>query len=186
MKKSVKKSISKCDEIEAILIRQQVESLINEENSLLQEHLKTCLHCQNYGRQLANLHSAMAIDQGSPLKPDPSIRQIVMNQMRKRKPEKQGILNSWWQGLSKILEYRIPVYQGLIGVACGLLIVVLIRYFPLSNQPKLEPPPFQSQMADTTVYQINVIKNLQIIEDQKIGKNVMEDSLLTRFIVTAM
>jgi len=186
MKKSFKKPINKCSEFEALLIRQNLESLSAVENSLLQQHLKTCIHCQNYGRELTNLQSAMAIDQTSPLKPDPSIRQVVMNQMLKRKPEKQGILNSWWQWLSKILAYRIPVYQGLIGVTCGLLIFVLIHYFPISNQPGLERPHHQTQIADTILYQINVIKNLQIIEQQKIGKSVSEDSLLTRFIVSSL
>jgi hypothetical protein len=186
MKKSSKKPIDKCNEMEALLIRQNIESLSAAENILLQQHLKTCIHCQNYRRQLTNLQSVMAISQTSRLKPDPSIREIVMKQMLKRKPETQGILNSFWQWISKILEYRIPVYQGLIGVACGLLIVILIRYFPVSNQGGMDHSQHQLQIADTTVYQINVVKNLQIIEQQKIGKNVSEDSLLTRFIVSAM
>jgi hypothetical protein len=41
-------------------------------------------------------------------------------------------------------------------------------------------------IANTTLYQIDVIKNPQIIEQQKIMKNVSEDSLLTRFVVTAL
>lgn len=185
MKKSLTTPPTECDEIELLLLRQQVERLSSEENSRLQQHLKICIHCQNYGRQLANLHHAMAIDPTGHLTPDPAIRTVVMNRLRQRKPEKQGILNSLWQWLSKVLEYRIPVYQGLVGVACGLLIFVLVKYFPNSGRSGWERSQHQFHLADTTVYQINVIQNLDLIEDQKIGKSVLEDSLLTRFVVTA-
>ncbi len=186
MKKSHQKSSNGCNEIEELLIQQNLETLSAAEHRLLQQHLKTCTHCKHYTRQLANLQSSLNIDQHSPLKPDPSIRNSVIKKMLRRKLALAGILNSLWQWTSKILEYRIPVYQGLIGVACGLLIFILIRYFPASNQSGMERSHNQLPAADTTLYQINVIKNLQIIEQQKIGKNVKEDSLLTRFIVSAL
>lgn len=46
--------------------------------------------------------------------------------------EKQGRLNSLWQWLSNVGEYRIPVYQELVGVAGGLLMFVSVKYFPNS------------------------------------------------------
>jgi len=129
----------------------------------------------------------MIVDQKSSLRPDPMTRQSLINRMDRLKPNKYRFFNLLWQRLLSMLEYRIPVYQGLIGVACCLLIFVVIHSFSRSSQPQSGSFKYYSQMiADTTFSQINVIKNLQIIEQQKIGKNVSEDTLLTRFIVSSM
>ncbi len=186
MKDSSQNRKIKCDNIEDLLIKQNIENLSAEESDLLHKHLKACKHCQSYQHELAYIQRSMLMDQKNPLKPDPAIRQIVTKQMLRRKPGQQGLLNSFWQWLLNFLDYRIPVYQGLFGIACGLFIFALIHYFPLPDQSVMKHSPYQLQIADTTLYQINVIKNLQIIEQQKIGKNVSEDSVLTRFIVKAM
>lgn len=186
MRKLHKNQTIKCEEIEELLIRQNIENFSEEENSILQNHLKTCKRCQSYQNQLTFIQTSIPISQKSPLKPDPAIRQAVINKINTFKPQKYNIVDSLWQRILNILEYRIPIYQGLIGIACSLLIFVAINYFSLSSQRELERPRYQNMMADTTFYQINVIKNLQIIEQQKIGKNVREDSLLTRFIVSSM
>ncbi|UCE04558.1 MAG: hypothetical protein JSW07_13120 [bacterium] len=176
----------RCEDIEELLIRQNFEDLTGNEKSLLQEHVKTCNQCRNYQHQLVNFQNSMTISQKSPLRPDPGIRQTVMDRMNALKPKKYRIFDSLWQRLLHILEYRIPVYQGLIGIACSLLFFVVINYFSFSNQPQSGSSQYHKMMADTTFHQINVIKNLQIIEQQKIGKNVSEDTLLTRFIFSTM
>ncbi len=186
MKDLHKNQTMKCEAVEQLLIKQGIERLSADENSLLQNHLKTCIHCQEYQNQLVSIRSSITINQKSPLKPDPAIHQSLMNRMKTLKPNKQWFFDSFWQRLLNVLEYRIPVYQGLIGLACSLLIFVVINYFSFSSQHQAVTPQYEMRMADTTFYQLNVIKNLQIIEQQKIGKNVSEDSLLTRFIVSSM
>lgn len=186
MKYSHKNQTVKCDAVEELLIKQNFESLSEDKNTLLQNHLKNCKHCQDYQNQLASLPSSITISEKSLLKPDPAIRQSLLNRMKALKPKKHRVFDSLWQKMLSILDYRIPVYQGLIGLACSLLIFVVIHYFSFSNQHQPGSPQYELSMADTTFYQINVIKNLQIIEQQKIGKNVREDSLLTRFIVSSM
>jgi len=185
MKHSHKNQIVKCDAVEELLIKQSIEKLSADENSLLQNHLKTCVHCQKYQNQLAFIQTSMSVSQKSQLKPNPAIRQSLLNRMKVLKPKKHGTVDSLWQKLLNLLEYRIPVYQGLIGLACSLLIFVVIHHFSFSNQHLPASPQYELRMSDTTFYQMNVIKNLQIIEQQKIGKNVREDSLLTRFIVSS-
>jgi len=186
MKESNKIGNIRCEDIEGLLIRQNFEDLTGNEKSLLQEHVKTCNQCRNYQHHLMNFQNSMAISKKSQLRPDPVIRQTLMDRMNALKPKNYRIVDSLWQRLLNILEYRIPVYQGLIGIACCLLIFVGINYFSFSNQPHSESLQYTKMMADTTFYQINVIENLQIIEQQKIGKNISEDTLLTRFIVSSM
>ncbi len=186
MKELYSNQTIKCEDIEELLIRQNFERLSENENSFLQNHLKICNRCRSYQNQLAYMQTSMPISQKSPLKPDPVIRQALINRMNALKPKKYHIFDSFWKWILNILEYRIPVYQGLIGIACGLLIFVTINHFSFSNRPQSGSSQYHQIMADTTFYQINVIKNLQIIEQQKIGKNVSEDTLLTRFIVSSM
>ncbi|MBN1684735.1 MAG: hypothetical protein JW855_04815 [Gammaproteobacteria bacterium] len=186
MKNVYKNQIVKCDTVEDLLIKQSIEILSADENSLLENHLKTCVHCQEYQNQLVSIQSSMTIDQKSQLKPDPAIHQLLKQRMNAFKPIKHRTVDSPWQRFRNILEYRIPVYQGLIGLACSILIFVAINYFSLSNHQQTRSSEYSINMADTTFYQINVINNLQIIEQQKIGRNVKEDSLLTRFIVSSM
>jgi len=186
MKDLHKNRTIKCDTAEELLIKQGIERLSADENSLLQNHLKTCIHCQDYQNQLTSLQRLIPINEKSPLKPDPAIRQSLLNRMKALKSSKHRTVDSPWQRLLNILEYRIPVYQGLIALACSLLIFITINYFSFSSPHQPGTPQYETRMADTTFYQINVINNLQIIEQQKIGKNVSEDTLLTRFIVSSM
>jgi hypothetical protein len=186
MKNLHKNQTMKCDAIEQLIIKQGIEKLSADENNILQSHLKSCVHCQDYQNQLVSLQSSIMISVKSSLQPDPAILQNLMKRMNAFKSPKHRTVDSPWQKLLNILEYRIPVYQGLIGLACSLLIFVAINYFSFSSQHKTGSSEYSINVADSSFYQINVIKNLQIIEQQKIGKNVREDSLLTRFIVSSM
>jgi hypothetical protein len=186
MKNLHKNQTMKCDTVKQLIIKQGIETLSADENNILQSHLKTCVPCQDYHNQLVSLQSSIMISVKSPLQPDPAIHPNLMKRMNAFKSPKHRAVDSPWQKLLNILEYRIPVYQGLIGLACSLLIFVAINYFSFSSQHKTGSSEYSINVADSSCYQINVIKNLQIIEQQKIGKNVREDSLLTRFIVSSM
>lgn len=176
---------NRCGDIEELLIKQKSEILSEKEIALLQNHLKTCKHCQSYQTRLAYIQASMPISKNSPLKPDPAIRQSLINRMKALKPQKYWGIDSLRQKILTVLEYRIPVYQGLIGLACSWLIFVAIQYFSFL-QSRSVSSEYYRMMSDAKYYQINVIQNLQIIEQQKIGKTVREDSLLTRFVVSSM
>ena len=176
----------KCEDIEKLLIKQEIENLSREERNLIQQHVQTCINCQDYQTQLASIENSMEINQSSLLQPDPAIRQKLINRFEVLKAKKHRFINIIWQSLLSMLEYRIPVYQGLIGVASFILIFVVIHSSSFSFRHQADRLNYTPMMADTTFSEINVIKNLQIIEHQKIGKNVNEDSLLTRFIVSSM
>jgi len=186
MKNLHKNQKMKCDAVEELLIKQGIETLSADENRLLENHLKACVHCQEFQNRLVSIQSTMKIDQKKPLRPDPAIRRILMKRMNAAKLGKLRTVDLAWQRIMNLLEYRIPVYQGLIGLACSILIFVAINYFSFSNRHQSVDPVYRTTVADTVFYQINVINNLQIIEQQKVGKNASEDTLLTRFIVSSM
>jgi hypothetical protein len=85
-----------------------------------------------------------------------------------------------------MLQYRIPVYQGVIGMAVSLLIFFAVNYFSiLTKHYPIASPEFRAN-GEVTATQLNVINSLEILEQQKKGRSVNEDTLLTRFIVTTM
>jgi hypothetical protein len=175
------KSNSTCADIEKLLIKNNDEELSKAEHLLLQQHLQNCDQCQNFQRILTNMQSAMQINKDR-LIPDPSIRLNIIRQMKK----KGDIFSVVWNYLKRALDYRIPVYQGLIGIGTCLLIVVAAHYLPFGYQQDRIESLSDVQFKDVAINQINVLSELTIIEQQKIGINVNEDTLLTKFIVPSM
>ncbi len=184
MKESNKKSNANCDDVEELLIKKEIDKLTPDENLLVEKHLKFCERCRTYQSTLSSLQNSMQISPDEKLTPDPAIRQNIIQKMKALKPEEKGIFKSGWQYIRTALEYRIPVYQ-------TLLIVVLIPFIffavdQLFLTPDHEPENLQgiAQIEPLVSSQIGVLDNLDVIDQQKIGISVREDTSLTRFIVT--
>jgi len=101
--------------------------------------------------------------------------------MRHKKVE---VLRNGWQTIRNMLGYRIPVYQALLGAGLILVGFWMINKHSLSIDRKPSKLPNFIQMDTPTSSQMNVIKNLNMIDEQKIGWSVKEDSALTRYFVT--
>jgi hypothetical protein len=186
MKKSNKNSNISCAEIERLLIKKNIEGLTDSEQLLLNEHLKYCGRCIQFQRALVNIKGSMEIKTDNGLLPYHAVRQNLIKRMESIKKEKQSMLNTFLQPVRNILEYRIPVYQAAIGIAVVLLISIVNIKMPFSSQKK--PLNLQDAFAieDSISYQYNFINKLQIIDSQKIGINVKEDTMFTKYIVTSM
>ncbi len=106
--------------------------------------------------------------------------------MKSRQPKRISFVQVIWQKLLGMLQYRIPVYQGVIGMAVSLLIFLAVNFFSISTKHHPIASPEFRAMGEVAATQLNVINSLEIIEQQKIGRSVSEDTLLTRFVVTTM
>jgi hypothetical protein len=184
MKEPNKKSSTNCDDIEQLLIKRNIDGLTQNENLLVEKHLKFCERCKNYQSTLLNLQESMQIEPEEKLIPDPAIRQNIIQRMRAAQSKEQGIFQNGWQYIRTALEYRIPVYQTLLGIVLIFLISLSINRLFLT--PEKEPLKLQSfaQIETLTSSQMSVIENLDILDQQKIGRTVKEDPSLTRFTVT--
>ncbi|HEX9975564.1 MAG TPA: hypothetical protein VGD14_26165 [bacterium] len=186
MKDFNQSKITNCKQAEELLVRQVLEDLIENETQELNDHLKICVHCQSYRHQLINFQQSMNIENSRLLKPDPAIRQKIIQQMKSRQPKRVSFVQVIWQRLLGMLQYRIPVYQGVLGMAISLLIFLAVNYFSISTKHHPIAFPEFRAMGEVAATQVNVINSLEILEQQKIGRSVNEDTLLTRFIVTTM
>jgi len=186
MKKSNENPHINCDDIGQLLIKKSIDELTEDENLLLEEHLKSCDRCQTYQNTLLSLQHSMKTGAEEKLIPDPAIRQNIIRQMKTLKPVETGIFSKGWHLIRSIFEYRIPVYQPLAGVVLIVLIFLASRQLPLSPDQKTPELHSLTRIETPTPAQMSVIDNLEIIKQQKIGQNVKEDTTLTRFIVTTM
>ena len=86
----------------------------------------------------------------------------------------------------KALDYRIPVYQGIVGLAMIIIIILVIdnldKYERVSKTETIDY--FSSE--ELPFKQINIFDNLKIIEKQQIGKSVKDDTILTQLMFSAM
>ena len=128
----------------------------------------------------------MQIGLADKLTPDPAIRQNIVQRMRTVKLQEARNYRSTWRYLRNIFGYRVPVYQALFGMVLILLIFVTVRQFSLSSDQKALKMQSLTETEAPILSQLSVIDNLEIVEGQKIGRNIKEDTTLTRFIVTAM
>ncbi|MCI0496362.1 zf-HC2 domain-containing protein [candidate division KSB1 bacterium] len=186
MKDFNQSKIANCEHTEELLVRQIFEDLTENETQDLNDHLKICEHCQSYRLQLTSFQQSMNIENSRLLKPDPAIRKRIIQQIKSLQPAKASFIQIIWQKLLGIMQYRIPVYQGVIGMAVSLFILFAVNNFSFAPKRVLKVAPEFHARNEAIVPQLNVVNSLEIIEQQKIGRSVSEDTLLTRFVVTTM
>ncbi|MCU0645923.1 MAG: zf-HC2 domain-containing protein [bacterium] len=186
MKDFNQSKIANCEHAEELLVRQIFEDLTENETQDLNDHLKICMHCQSYRLQLTSFQQSINIENSRLLKPDPAIRKRIIRQMKSWQPKRISFVQVIWQRLLGMLQYRIPVYQGVIGMAVSLLIFLAVNYFSISTKHAPKVAPEFHAMKEVAATQVNVINSLDILEQQKIGRSAIEDTSLTRFIVTAL
>jgi hypothetical protein len=184
MKEPNKKSGTNCDDIEQLLIKKNIDELTPDENLLVEKHLKFCERCRGYQSTLLSLQDSMQICSEEKLIPDPAIHQNIIQRMKTLRPEQTGIFKSGWQYIRNMLEYRIPVYQTLLGIVLILLISFSINTLFLTTQKESSKLQVFAQMEPLAYSQMEVLDNLDIIDQQKIGISAKEDTSLTRFLVT--
>ena len=186
MKKSSENSKPNCEDIQRLLVNKVSDELTRDEDRLLEGHLKSCGHCRSYQNTLLSLKDSMQIGTGEKLVPDPAIRENIVRRMKTLQPQETPILRNAWQYIRSIFEYRVPVYQTLSGLALIALIFLATRQISFSPDQKPPEPRSLVRMEMPAPTQMSVVDNLDIIDKQKIGRNVTEDTTLTRFIVSTM
>jgi len=186
MKESNNEPLIDCDGIEQLLIKKSLEELTDQENRLIQKHLRSCDVCRSYQSALLKLKDSMQISAEDKLAPDPSIRETVIKRMRSLKPQEAGFLGRAYQSVTHIFEYRIPVYQALSGAVLVVLIFLAVKQFSFTPEQKTTGLHKVAQVETSIPAQMRVMDDLGIIDQQKIGQNVKDDTTLTRFIVTTM
>jgi hypothetical protein len=175
---SKQKTILSCEEVENTLIRQNIENISETEQQLVENHLLTCQVCKKYEYILLKLKNTLAVVHQDTLMPDPRIKKNIS----KRISTHSNVLDNIWQFVLDIFEYRIPVYQAL--GAMTAITFLLIAYNAIGTPTNRNIDVLgNSILLKGVVENINYrLDSLQLIERQRIGVSVSEDSILTQFI----
>ena len=175
-----------CNSVERLLIKRSFNELTEEEELILHGHLESCDVCRSYQYTLSNLHKTVQSDSEHCPVPDSTIHQNLVHEMKTMKVNKEKQSGTIWRWARNVLEFRIPVYQTLAGIVLILLMVFILSQYSFLNNRGDEGlsdlTHFETQLLET----INVMNDLELIEQQKIGRSAKEDSTLMQFIFEAM
>jgi len=186
MKKKSSLTKISCSEIEELLIKQRMleNDLKTPENEALKTHLATCEECAKYQSILLNVSHSLDVENEFRLTPNSEIKETLSVRLRAKKirvPKADSTQKSFFD----FLRIKIPVYQAAVGTFLLFLVFYAVSDFGLGNQEKLDslPATFNERpIADS----LTMIQNIRLLESQKLGRNIEEDSLLIRFIVTSV
>lgn len=183
-----KSSLTKigCSEIEELLIKQRVveNDLKTAESEVLKTHLATCEECAKYQRVLLKVSHLVAIENEFGLAPNSELKEDLSGRLRAKNipvPKTDSTQKSFLD----FLKIKIPVYQAAVGTLLLFLVFYAVSDYGLGNQEKLDSSPAifnERPIADS----LTMIQNIRLLESQKLGRNIEEDSLLIRFIVTSV
>ncbi len=175
-----------CAASEDLLIRQQAVDLNKEQKEKLTQHLQHCPLCQQFQKLLATMSQSMKIREQSALKPDPAIRRSIIRKIKRTRIEQTTFLQVTLSMLRKLLQYRIPVYQAILGMLLVSLIIWGSVKFPFWKQQNFRNSHHLTQEVNDEGKQIEMLNCLDILEPQKVGTSVSEDTMLIKFFSPAM
>jgi anti-sigma factor RsiW len=182
----MKKISGKCADIRDKLIYAEMDDLDERDRRLVSTHLESCEECRQYQQYLINMLAAMNLAPAEQLEPDPRIRARLLRKLNPPIQRRARKRITDWKDLFKILEYRIPVYQAIL--TFGIILVLFIGFFPHSPATVEKPPDRISHMEDDSLAlnQPDVYRNLQSSDNSRYGRNLQEDSILARYMSSAL
>jgi hypothetical protein len=187
MKRRKKISENTCALFEEFLIKKDLNMLGDADLEILKEHLKECTNCIHYDQSLNIIKSQIKVKPDFKLIPNPQIKHNLIQYFKNSYESKKAGRLGLWEDIKKLCSYRIPVYQAAIGAILVIIFVFSFREFSLSTKYN-QTISGQSQILLDTLFnkQLNVIDDIRILDQQKIGRTVIEDSVLTSLIFKSL
>lgn len=171
-----------CKNVENILIKQNIENITEKEQQLVEEHLQSCQECKKYEYILLKIKNTLTAVHQEALIPDTRIKKKITKKINNH----HSVLNNIWQFILDLCDYRIPVYQALSVMVAVILLLVAFNRVGSSTDRNIDLLG-NSISLKAVVENLNYrLDSLQLIERQRIGVSVSEDSILTQFIKPIM
>ncbi len=174
-----------CEVIEELFITGEMDSVDEETATYISQHLKTCAACRAVQQETAILADHLHRKPEADLKADPAIREQLIQQLQQNGKKSFSFVH-WIYGLRDLLNRRIPVYQAALAASFVLLIVFFTINMPAGFTPEQTDATENESIELLYDNQRFVFQALQFSDSQKIGINVKEDTMFTRFIYTTM
>lgn len=180
-----RKNLNVCEEIKQLIIEQQDQELIRSQDQLIYDHLNACQNCSNYYQTILKMEESFIYNDLG-LQPNPMIRRKLISRLRKRKIERETGLKRYFDKLFSVFEYRIPVYQAVFAFFILFALIFTIDQVSISQRPIGLKGTTYFYMDQTILINSQSVDDIKLIEERKYGRNVKEDSILTRYMVSSM
>ena len=151
----------------------------------IKKHIDNCSACQSYLKSLVIFREQLNRKPAKQLQPDPRILNNILA-FKKIKKDLHGtksdtILGNFWV----LLEYRIPVYQALVGI---LLIFMMFLYLSGSFKSPSDRTmyiDYSGKEEELTSSELYLVDSLSMHRPDR-GQNAKEDSVLMNFLVPSL
>lgn len=177
-----KTKVSSCADAADLIAKQYKVALTGDEAGRLTAHLDECRECREAAAFRMRLHETLDAPAAGDVVPDPQLQRQLRRHLRQRHHSARNGSASVWNGLQRLLNLRVPLYQAAVGI------LLLLALFYLGDPP---PPnngedaaPFQNVqfLADSTERS----DTLQIDTSRQPGRSIKDDSLLSRFMTPVL
>lgn len=173
-----------CQSIQDNLISLEPEQLNQELKDEIRLHLDTCKGCREFYQALLYGYHNFKQESSELPKPHPDTKQNLINYMKESKSQKQESNPNIWQKINDLLFKPIPAYQAIIAV------MLVVLFFNITWQDDFIPEKQESAVKTATQIMIRSdiynISDLDFLNEQKIGVNAREDTLLSSLLYITM
>ncbi len=173
-----------CKTVLDLLISIPPQDLKQVLNSEVQSHLSKCVKCREVYNSLVFSQSEFEKESPRLPKPDPGIRSNILRHMNQSHHQEQKASLPAENNLLKWLFKPIPAYQAIIAV----MLVVLL--FNITSREDTKPDAHLEPVGNPTPVMIRAdiysINDLNLMNQQKIGINATEDSVLSSLLYITM
>ena len=171
-----------CSSVENILFQSSIDELNKDALDQIVNHINSCEKCQSSQRLLNYFKQLMEVELSeNRIIPNPVILESLKSKLS-ISSEKQ---NSFFGFIREFFELKIPVYQ----VVTALLIIGAFSFFINNRNQSIDS--FNNHVSiiaaiDSNKISMSFKNSLELIDNYKKGKSIVEDSVLSNFIQSAM
>jgi hypothetical protein len=174
-----KTSTENCQAVEQYLVSNDHDVYPQE----VQNHLNSCTACRQYAANLERLRETYSLpEHDSGLSPDLSIKQNLLHKVRQRNRNNRSV----YEKAARLFTYRIPLYQ-----AAGAIAIILMLFFAADNISDISYDYANISSgelieADESFSSVYFPDSLNVTGIKNIGRSALEDSAITKYMVTTL
>jgi chorismate mutase len=174
-----------CNLIQDILIKQSYEGALPPADiEKLENHLARCELCKKYRQILTEISASQKMQPFDITAVETAVKQAVLHSFPQK--NQAGYLQWIWKYVMELFRYRMPVYQSVI--AFVILFFFFYKIDSISTEEKENTVQTTDSLAISKIpmnYSY-IIDNFEIIESQRIGETIKEDSSVIEFTYTVL
>lgn len=176
------KTIIDCNYIEEVIFKSSIDELGENEKSQIVKHINSCEKCLTSEKLVDYIKLSIQIElDENKLLPNPAVLESLKSKLIATNKKQNPISNI----IKGFFELRVPVYQ----VVTVLLIIGAFLFFLDNKQQNFDS--FGNHVSinaaiDSNKISMSLQNSLELMDSYKKGKSIVEDSVLSNFIQSAM